>query len=57
MTLQTLDSYLPIKPKFCYECGFWRFNQCKIGYTNNKNSKSCRQAISKKDLKKARLTP
>jgi hypothetical protein len=32
MTLQTLDSYLPIKPKFCYECGFWRFNQCKIGY-------------------------
>jgi len=32
-----------------------KFSQ-DVGYTTNENSKSCRQAITKKDLKKAGLT-
>jgi len=53
----SLTSYIPEKPQYCFSCGFWRFNSCKIGYITREDSKACKQAILRKDLKKAGLTP
>lgn len=53
-TMQTDFKHLiTVKPKYCFECGHWRSNRCNVGYTTNEESRSCKQAISRKDLKKA----
>ena len=41
------------KPETCAECGHFRYFMCRVGYSITEDSKTCRQAIAKIDVKKA----
>ncbi|MGD0071863.1 MAG: hypothetical protein ABSB71_09930 [Candidatus Bathyarchaeia archaeon] len=54
-TMQTDFKHLvTVKPSYCYECGYWKYGKCNgPGYQTSKDSRSCRQAVSKRDLRRA----